>query len=267
MRWRSRIFLLLSLSGACASACSGDEKPQETAPEQPPFLRIDSLQPAGGAKWQRTVSPDCVELGQDADQTIVVELHTDSDGELGKDIDGGTRHFTLRGLGGCERVSPCGYVLLTVQGPSGEPYRVGAAATRIPVPFSTFAPDSGSSSLFPEGEYTFHVALRDDQGDKILDASKPFVDEDEVKVTVRQHCGGDGGGIDGGGGVDAMPPPSEGGLDAAPDAVSSKDAATDSPAPDASADAARDAARDATDAASDARVSDVVVPSDAPAGG
>jgi hypothetical protein len=200
--------LLLATFAVCTVACGDDEGTRRPAPLDPPTFEIGELLPAGGPAWPRSAcegdcSSHCVELGRDPEQTTYVRV------EL--------RNWTLKPYLACHGAPQCGFVLLTVTDPDGDPpLQVSAAATSIPAELARLTS--------PEGLLTFRVELRDEEGKPAENG--PFVDEVTVQVSAR--CGG------------TFPSDAS-----APDATA--DAPSDAGPPDS---ATRDAAApDATDAA------------------
>ncbi|MBE7480519.1 MAG: hypothetical protein HS104_11120 [Polyangiaceae bacterium] len=221
---RAPLWLCLALG---AFGC-GDDETTPPAPLPPPVVSIVSVQSVGGPSWKPGDAP-CVELGQDADQTVVVSIDmTNSEGEA---------TFTLRPPGTCGSERQCGTALLRVD-PSGEgeALRVSGAQTSLAAKLATLG----------TGTRIFRVELREADGDPVLDKQTKETLFDEATLEVKAP-GGCGGASDAG--SDAA---SDAGSDAASDAGS--DAASDAGS-DAGSDAASDAASDADlDAASDAGV-------------
>ncbi|MBI3202297.1 MAG: hypothetical protein HYZ29_12195 [Myxococcales bacterium] len=191
------------------TACGDDDESTPPAAPPPPVLSIARVQGVGGPSW-RPDDPGCVELGHDADQTVVVTL------ELA--------NFTLRPPGTCGSARVCGTAVLRVD-PSGE-----AEALRVQAAQSTI--EAGLATL-GAGQHTFRVELRDRNGEPVLDAETKAPLFSEVALEVKP-VGGCGGGTDGG---------TDGGSDASPDADASSDAS-----PDADAESDASDAADATDA-------------------
>ncbi|MBK8994880.1 MAG: hypothetical protein IPM35_03895 [Myxococcales bacterium] len=221
---RAPLWLCLALG---AFGC-GDDETTPPAPLPPPVVSIVSVQSVGGPIWKPGDAP-CVELGQDADQTVVVSIDmTNSEGEA---------TFTLRPPGTCGSERQCGTALLRVD-PSGE-----SEALSVPAAQKNLA---AKLATLGAGSHTFRVELREADGDPVLDKQTKETLFDEATLEVKAP-GGCGGASDAG--SDAA---SDAGSDAASDAGS--DAASDAGS-DAGSDAASDAASDAgLDDASDAGV-------------
>jgi len=215
----------LGLLGALATgACGDDESGGSSTPAAPPGLSIVAVQGVGGPRWEPGKG-ECVELGQDPDQTVVVTIAVSS--------------FLLRPPGTCSSGSQCGTALLRID-PSGdsEALQVRAAQTALEAKLGTLG----------AGSHVFRVELRDDGDAPVIDkeAGGPLVSE--VTLTVKAP-GGCGGAVDAGGDADASA--SDAGDagdagDAMPEAEAGDDGSADA------GDAASEAAPDAGDASSDA---------------
>ncbi len=217
----------LGLAGALVvAACSGDDETASPAPLPPPGVAIVSVQGVGGPVWT-PAKQGCVELGHDAEQTVVVTITTSD--------------FVLRPPGTCGSSRQCGTAVLRVD-PSGtgEALRIEAAQVAIEAKLATLG----------AGNRTFRVELENRLGEPVIDQETKAPLFAEITVDV-QPVGGCTGASDAGPDADA----------AAADAMSDAEAGIDAPddaadaagaSDDASSDAAdADAASDAADAGSD----------------
>ena len=232
---------LAVVSSAWLVACGSDSTPISTSPQVPPAIEIVSVTSVGGPTW--TPGADaCVEVGRDADKTVVVLVALDE------------KNFPLRPPGTCGSARQCGTVVLRVDPKAdGELFRLQAAQKTLPVPFAAL----------PLGQHTFHVELLGKTGKPVKDpdgGGEPLFAEVTLEVKDWGGCGGE---VDAGDAGDAGQDASDAGTDA--DADADTDAASD--AGDAADDAdgggldaadaadaadADDASVDATDAGTDA---------------
>lgn len=156
----------LALAVAFAtSACGDDDETAAPAPLPPPTLSIVSVQGVGGPLWEPGKDP-CVELGLDADQSVVVSfVATD---------------FVLRPPGTCGSARQCGTALLRVD-PSGDSdaQHVQAAQTSITAKLAELG----------AGSHTFRVELRDKNGEPVPDAEAGGTLASEVTLEVKAPGG------------------------------------------------------------------------------
>lgn len=171
---RSRSLVALA---TFAAACSSDEEaPAPIAPPGPPELALLGLQPVGGPRWTPDDGGRCVELGQDPDQTVVVQVGKRARGDSTQ-----LENWTLRSPFGCGAVLHCGYLQLTLSSEEDE-RRIVAITTSVPIAFARLRR--------PAGEHTLRIELRDHEGRpaRVGDSGVPFLEED---LTFAVSCSPD----------------------------------------------------------------------------
>lgn len=135
-----------TLFGVLLAAACADDPSSSSAQAEEPTLSLVSITGAAAGGWRPGDAEGCVELGSDADGTVIVKLRLRGDWEL-------------RPYRNCGSRSRCGYIEVTAADASGEiVLRRSAASLSINLPLGPLG----------AGEYTFSAQLLDQNGEPYL---------------------------------------------------------------------------------------------------
>ncbi|GEM_PF-1882251 len=143
-------------------------------PPAPPELSVVELRPAGGDAAE--IDAPCVEIGADADGTLIVALANAGTTSVGE--------WLLRPPGTCGSVAACGFLRTVVEADLGEaPVEVLAATAAIPVPLAQiFGGEGGAGGAgVDRATVTITVTLLNDDGFPVRTAAGDRV---ETSFTV-----------------------------------------------------------------------------------
>ena len=170
----TRIALCLLLPLALQGCGGDDETPAE--PPVPPNLTLAGFGTVDGTNFD--VDADCIEIGTDADQSLLVRLKGTGVTSIGD--------WSLRPPGTCGSNAACGHLQVRVDPINDGTYALQAtgATTTLTLPFARPCPQTASETECvgiddPTGDHTIEVILRDDDGVAVAEA-----DGSPVRVTA-----------------------------------------------------------------------------------
>lgn len=160
-------------------ACGGKDDTEPVPPPEPPELVVTRLSAVGGPSFEPDAA--CVELGTDADQSLLVTLEGTSATSIGE--------WLLRPPGTCGSTAACGHLQARIDPETTSAGSAGAstgltdqfsyalqatgATTTLTLPFArpcpSLAPARECRGLDdPTGTHTLELTLRDDDGLVVL---------------------------------------------------------------------------------------------------